>query len=42
MRLYEQAEEAGDSQIVNRCLDAWDTMFERRVGVVHELARAIG
>jgi hypothetical protein len=42
MRLHEQAEEAGNSQVVNKCLDAWDAMFERRVGVVHELARAIG
>ena len=42
IRLHEQAEDAKDTQTVSRCLDAWDAMFERRVGVVHELARAIG
>lgn len=42
MRLHEQAGEARDSTIVNRCMDTWDAMFERRVGVVQELVRAIG
>jgi hypothetical protein len=42
IRLHEQAEEANNTQVVNRCLDAWDAMFERRVGVVRELAQAIG
>ncbi len=42
IRLYEQAEEGKETEIVNRCLDAWDAMFEQRVGVVQELARAIG
>ena len=41
LRLYEQAEEQSDVNIVNRCLDAWDALFEERVGVVHELTRAI-
>jgi len=41
MRLYEQANEHKDIDAVNRCLDAWDVMFEKRVGVVHELAKAI-
>ncbi len=42
VRLHEQAEESGNTQIVNQCLDAWDAMFERRIAVVHELATAIG
>lgn len=42
IRLYEQAEEAKNDQVVSRCLDAWDAMFEGRVGVIHELAQAIG
>jgi len=42
IRLYEQAEEGKETQIVNRCLDAWDAMFEQRVGVVQELAQAMG
>lgn len=42
IRLYEQAEEEKETQIVNRCLGAWDVMFEQRVGVVHELAQAMG
>jgi hypothetical protein len=41
VRLYEQANERHDFQTVNHCLDAWDAMFEKRVGVVHELAKAI-
>ncbi len=42
IRLYEQADEVKDTEIVNRCLDACDTLFEKRVGVVRELAQAIG
>ncbi|MBC8876615.1 MAG: hypothetical protein H8E44_44875 [Planctomycetes bacterium] len=41
IRLYEQAHEQEDVDTVNRCLDAWDAMFEQRVGVVRELAKAI-
>lgn len=41
IRLYEQANEAGADQIVTRCLDAWDAMFQNRIGVVHELARTL-
>ncbi len=37
-RLHEQAEAEKNTGIVSQCLDAWDAMFERRVGVVHELA----
>ncbi|MGD9127097.1 MAG: HEAT repeat domain-containing protein, partial [Planctomycetia bacterium] len=42
MRLYEQAEESRETRIVNRCLDALDKLFEKRVGVVHEIAKTIG
>jgi hypothetical protein len=41
MRLYEQATDRQDLDVVNRCLDAWDAMFEKRVGIVHELAKAM-
>jgi hypothetical protein len=41
IRLYEQANEAGRADVVQRCLDAWDSMFQNRVGVVRELADAI-
>ena len=41
MRLYEQATDCKDFDTVNRCLDAWDAMFEKRVGVVQELAKVI-
>jgi len=40
LRLYEQSQ--GDHpDIRNRCLDAWDIMFEQRVGVVHDLMKQI-
>jgi hypothetical protein len=42
IRLYEQADEAKAIEAVNRCLDACDALFEKRVGVVRELAQAIG
>ena len=41
MRLYEQAADRQDLDALNRCLDAWDAMFEKRVGVVHELAKVM-
>lgn len=41
LRLYEQAQDQRDGNIQNRCLDAWDQLFERRVGVTCELTRAI-
>ena len=41
IRLYEQANEHKDVRTVNGCLDAWDAMFETRVGVVRELAKVI-
>lgn len=42
LRLYEQAVDAGDAIIGNRCLDAWDALFEGRVGMTQELSRALG
>lgn len=42
MRLYEQADQEKATETVNRCLDAFDAMFEKRVGVVRELAKVIG
>jgi hypothetical protein len=41
LRLYEQAQDQGDAQTLNRCLDAWDLLFERRVGVTRELMIAM-
>jgi hypothetical protein len=41
LRLYEQAQDQRDGGIQNRCLDAWDRLFESRVGVTRELTRAI-
>ncbi len=41
MRLYEQATDRQDLDTLSRCLDAWDAMFEKRVGVVHELAKVM-
>jgi hypothetical protein len=42
IRLYEEANEEHDTSTINRCLDMFDKMFERRVGVVAELAQVIG
>lgn len=41
LRLYEQAQGQGDADTVNRCLDAWDLLFENRVGMTRELTVAI-
>lgn len=41
MRLYEQATDRRDLETVNRCLDGWDAMFAKRVGVVQELAKVM-
>lgn len=40
LRLYEQAQDT-DMEIANKCLDAWDVLFERRVGMTRELTKAI-
>ena len=42
IRLYEQAAVSRSTEIVNRCLDALDAMFEERVGAIRKLAQAIG
>ena len=41
LRLYDQAEGKGNKTIANRCLDIWDTFFEKRVGRTMELTMAI-
>jgi hypothetical protein len=41
LRLYEQAQGQGDGETVGRCLDAWDLLFEKRVGMTRDLTRAI-
>jgi len=41
LRLYEQAQDAADIGIINKCLDAWDILFEGRVGTVRELTHSM-
>jgi hypothetical protein len=41
LRLYEQAYGQGETQALQRCLDAWDLLFENRVGATRELMQAI-
>lgn len=40
LRLYEQTQERRP-EIATRCLDAWDTLLEKGVGMTRELTRAI-
>ncbi len=40
LRLYEQAQES-NSKVANRCLDMWDELFEKRVGMTRELTKSI-
>jgi len=40
LRLYEQAQES-NSEVANRCLDIWDELFEKRVGMTRELTKSI-
>lgn len=40
LRLYEQSQDA-HPDIRNRCLDAWDMMFEHRIGLTRELMQQI-
>jgi hypothetical protein len=41
LRLYEHALAKERTEIANRCLDAWDMLFQNRVGMVGQLTRAI-
>lgn len=41
LRLYENALAEEKTEITNRCLDMWDILFQNRVGVARDLARAI-
>lgn len=41
LRLYENALAAENTEIANRCLDIWDTLFQNRVGVARDLTEAI-
>jgi hypothetical protein len=41
LRLYDQAQGQRDAHTVNRCVDAWDLLFENRVGMTRELTVAI-
>ena len=41
LRLYEQSITESQSETTNRCLDIWDAFFENRIGIVHELSKAI-
>jgi hypothetical protein len=41
LRLYDQSRDSGRTETANRCLDAWDAMFEKRIGVVRDLMKDI-
>lgn len=41
LRLYEQVQNQGDQQLLNRCMDMWDLLFEHRVGNTRELTSQI-
>jgi hypothetical protein len=40
LRLYEQAKEHNPA-IMNKCLDAWDVLFEHRIGYIRDMLKAI-
>ncbi len=40
LRLYEQSKE-NNLDISDKCLDAWDILFENRIGHAREMTRAI-
>jgi hypothetical protein len=42
IRLYEEATEEQNSDIVNKCLDTFDSVFERRLGMVSDIAQLVG
>lgn len=41
LRLYDQAHERSEYAIERQCLDAWDMLFEERVGITRTLAKSI-
>jgi hypothetical protein len=41
LRLYEQSHNSNYAEITNRCLDAWDELFQNRVGIVREISKTI-
>jgi len=41
LRLYDQATQANNSGITNRCLDVMDALYESRVGAVRNLSKVI-
>lgn len=41
LRLYDQAIDKHEKEVLNQCLDIWDIFFENRVGRVMELTKAI-
>jgi hypothetical protein len=42
LRVYEEASDSKNADVVKKCLDAFDRMFESRVGVSDDLAKIIG
>ena len=41
LRLYEQSQGSGNSDVSQRCLEIWDMLFENRVGITRELTAKI-
>jgi hypothetical protein len=41
LRLYGEALQEGHPETLIRCLDAWDLLFQHRVGIVRDLSQAI-
>lgn len=41
LRLYEQAQDEAMLDVQDKCLDAWDLLFEHRVGMIRDLAKAL-
>lgn len=41
LRLYEQAQDEEMPSVQNKCLDAWDILFEHRVGMIRDLTKAL-
>ena len=42
LRLYEQAQDQAMPGVQNKCLDAWDLLFENRVGMTRDLNESAG